>query len=71
MSARQTGLVLVIVGVAAALLAVLANPLGIGHSGWFGWHQLLLLVVGIVVALVGAVVAVRASSSDASPTTDQ
>ena len=70
MSARQTGLLLVIVGVAAALLAALANPLGIGRTG-FGWHQALLLVVGIVVALVGAVVALRAPSSGASPGPDR
>jgi hypothetical protein len=48
-----------------ALLAVLANPLGIGHSG-FGWHQVLLLVVGVVVAVVGAVLVVRTPDSDPS-----
>jgi len=61
----QTGWALVIVGAAMALLAVLANPLGIGHSG-FGWHQVLLLVVGIVVGIVGAVLVVRPPSSGAS-----
>jgi len=61
----QTGWALVIVGAAMALLAVLANPLGIGHSG-FGWHQVLLLVVGIVVALVGVVLVVRPPDSGAS-----
>jgi len=61
----QTGWVLVILGAAMALLAVLANPLGIGHSG-FGWHQVLLLVVGVVVAVVGAVLVVRTPDSDPS-----
>ena len=61
----QTGWALVIVGAAMALLAVLANPLGIGHSG-FGWHQVLLLVVGVVVAVVGAVLVVRTPDSDPS-----
>ena len=60
----QTGWVLVILGAAMALLAVLANPLGIGHSG-FGWHQVLLLVVGVVVAVAGAVLLVR--TPDAGP----
>jgi len=64
------GYLLVIVGGAAALLAVLATPLGIGHSG-FGWHQVLLLVVGIVLAIVGAVVALRASRSGAAPGPDR
>jgi hypothetical protein len=66
MSARQAGLVLVVLGAAAALLALLANPLGIGHSG-FGWHQVLLLVVGIVLALVGVGVALRGPTSGAAP----
>jgi hypothetical protein len=61
----QTGWVLVILGAAMALLAVLANPLGIGHSG-FGWHQVLLLVIGVVVALVGAVLVVRTPDSGPS-----
>ena len=66
MSSRQTGLLIVVVGVAAALLGALANPLGIGHSG-FGWKQVVLLVVGIVVAGVGAAVLRRAPSSNAAP----
>ena len=69
MSARQTGLVILVVGLAAALLAVLANPLGIGHSG-FGWHQVVLLVAGIVLAVVGAVVVLRAPSSEPAPGPD-
>lgn len=66
MSARQAGLLSVVVGAAAVLLAVLANPLGIGHSG-FGWHQVLLLVVGIVLALVGVGMLLRGPSSGAAP----
>jgi hypothetical protein len=68
-SARQTGLLLIVVGIAAALLAALANPLGIGHSG-FGWHQVVLLVAGIVLAIVGAAVVLRAPSSGAAPGPD-
>jgi hypothetical protein len=60
---------MVVVGVVAALLAVLANPLGIGSAG-FGWHQVLLLVVGLVLAAIGAVVALRAPSSGAPPGPD-
>jgi len=63
MFTRQTGIVLIVVGIAAALLAVLANPLGIGDPG-FHWRQQLLLVVGIVVAIAGAVIAWRASRSE-------
>jgi hypothetical protein len=57
---------MVVVGLVAALVAALANPLGIGNSG-FGWHQGLLLGVGVVVAVVGAVVALRAPSEGEHP----
>ncbi len=66
----QAGWVLVIVGAAMALLAVLANPIGIGHSG-FGWHQVLLLVVGVVVALVGVWLVLRTPGSEVSPGQEQ
>jgi hypothetical protein len=62
-SARQAGLLLVVVGAAATLLAVLANPLGIGDPG-FHWKQGVLLAVGVVLALVGLAVALRAPQSD-------
>jgi uncharacterized membrane protein YccC len=57
---------MIVVGVAAALLAALANPLGIGDPG-FHWRQGLLLGVGIVLAIAGAVIAWRASSSGTQP----
>ena len=53
---------MIVLGVAAALLAALANPLGIGDPG-FHWKQGLLLGVGIVLAIAGAVVLWRASGS--------
>jgi hypothetical protein len=71
---RQTGIVIIVVGIVAALVGGLANPLGLGDPG-FHWKQGLLLGVGIVVAIVGAVIAWRASSSgepdsDAPPVQD-
>ena len=44
---------MVVVGVTAVLVAVLANPLGIGHAG-FGWKKLLLSAIGVAVAVAGA-----------------
>jgi hypothetical protein len=69
-SARQAGLLIVVVGIAAALLGALANPLGIGRTG-FGWKQGVLLVAGIVLAVVGAVVVLRAPNSGATSGPDQ
>jgi hypothetical protein len=58
MSGRQLGTVIALVGLVAALIAALANPLGIGHQG-FGWKQGLLLGVGIVLIIAGVAVALR------------
>jgi hypothetical protein len=58
MSGTQLGIVLAVAGVVAALIAALANPLGIGHAG-FGWKQGLLLGVGIVLIVVGIAIARR------------
>jgi hypothetical protein len=51
-----------LVGVVAALIAALADPLGIGDQGW-GWKQTVLLVVGIVLVIAGGVMALRSPSS--------
>lgn len=69
MSARGTGLLLIVVGIAAALLAALANPLGIGNPG-FQWKQGLLLAVGIVVAVVGVVIVLRSPGQRPAPRRD-
>jgi hypothetical protein len=61
---RQAGFALLVVGVVAVLLALLANPLGIGKSG-FGWAQTLLLLVGLGLVVAGAVIPSRVPSSGA------
>jgi hypothetical protein len=62
MSRRQIGMVVVLVGVVAALLAALANPLGIGHAG-FGWKQGVLLAIGVLLIIGGGAMALRSSNS--------
>jgi uncharacterized RDD family membrane protein YckC len=62
MSRRQVGLVIVLVGVVAALIAALANPLGLGNPG-FGWKQGLLLAIGILLIIAGGVTALRSPGS--------
>jgi MFS-type transporter involved in bile tolerance (Atg22 family) len=56
MSRRQIGMVIALAGVVAVLIAVLANPLGIGQdTGAFGWKQGVLLAIGIVLIIAGGV----------------
>lgn len=46
---------LLVLGMVLALLAVVADPLGLGGYPGFGWRQTVLLVVGVGVAVVAAV----------------
>lgn len=62
MSRRQIGIVVVLVGVVAALIAALANPLGIGDPG-FGWKQGVLLAIGILLIIAGGVMMLRSPGS--------
>jgi hypothetical protein len=53
---REIGVVAIALGVIAVLLALLADPLGIGgNEDAFGWKQVVLLVVGLVIAASGVV----------------
>ena len=51
MSERQLAYALILVGIVAALVSVLADTLGIGGSDEFGYLQIIGLVAGVVVAL--------------------
>lgn len=44
---------LMIVGVLLVLIALFADPLGLGRHPGFGWWQGLAAVVGVVVFMVG------------------
>lgn len=52
----------VLVGVVAALIAALADPLGIGGSSGFGWSQGVLLAVGILLIVAGGVMVLGSPS---------
>jgi hypothetical protein len=52
-SAKLVGYAAIAFGVLAVLVAVLADPLGIGGREGFGWKQGLLLSLGVSVALGG------------------
>jgi len=51
-------MVVVLVGVVAALLGALANTLGIGHAG-FDWKQGVLLALGVLLIIGGGVMVLR------------
>lgn len=57
----------VLVGVVAALIAALADPLGIGGDEGFGWKQGVLLAIGILLIIAGGVMALRSPNSGTAP----
>jgi hypothetical protein len=59
-SKKAVGIALLVVGIIVLALSLLAEPLGIGGpSSGFGPYQIAGTVVGVVVALVGLVLALR------------
>jgi hypothetical protein len=65
---RRLALVVLVVGLVLALVAGLANPLGIGGStDKFGWKQGIGLGVGIVIALAGVAMLMRVPSGPPPP----
>ena len=74
MQRRQLGVLLGVVGIVTILIAVLANPLGIGNAqaeGTFGWKQVVLLAVGVVLAAAGAVLALRSPRNNGRTTASE
>lgn len=61
MAARGGSVVLVVIGVALALISVLADAVGVGTGPGFGWKQIVGTVVGVVIAGIG-VRGIRAGS---------
>ena len=53
---KTTGLVLFGVGAVILILAIAADPIGIGGSPGFGWKQILGALVGAVLTVVGLAV---------------
>jgi predicted MFS family arabinose efflux permease len=51
---RVTALVFLGVGALIMIAAVFADPLGLGGGGeGFGWKQLILAIIGLVILLIG------------------
>ena len=52
-SKKITGIVLFGLGAAILVLALVANPIGIGDSPGFGWKRILGVLLGAVLTVVG------------------
>ena len=66
---RNLGLILIGIGAVLTVLSVLADPIGIGKNEEyvFGWKQALGTAVGVLLAVVGAVVWRRSAESPSTP----
>ena len=53
MDRKIVGAVLIAVGVVLLALSALADPIGIGNDDGFGWKQILGVIIGAGIALVG------------------
>jgi hypothetical protein len=59
MDERPLGIVVFVIGVVGAVISALADPLGIGTEGVFGWLQITGVIVGAVIALIGLAMAME------------
>jgi hypothetical protein len=53
MDRKLVGGVVTVAGLALLLLSALADPIGVGEGGGFGWKQTTGVIVGAVVVVVG------------------
>lgn len=58
---RVTASAVIVVGIVVGLVAIFADPLGIGGGKGFGYVQLIGLIVGIALVLAGLATLVRAA----------
>ena len=59
MSTKQIGLGLIIAGVLIIVVALLASHIGLSSSSAIGTKKIVMAAVGLIVAIVGAVLAAR------------
>lgn len=53
MDRKLVGGIVIAVGVALLVLSALADPIGVGDDGGFGWKQATGVIVGGVVIVIG------------------
>ena len=59
MNRKRVGGMVTAVGVVLLVLSALADPIGLGGGGGFGWKQATGVIVGAAVAVVGLVLMLR------------
>lgn len=62
MQRRSVGLAVAAFGIVVVVVAALADQIGIGDSDAFGWRQVLGVVVGVVIAVSGVVMAMQSET---------
>jgi len=65
---RPLGIVIAVVGAVGTLIAVFADPLGIGEGHVFGWLQITGTIVGVLVTICGIAMAMEVFPSPARRT---
>jgi hypothetical protein len=67
MERRQIGYLVAAVGALLVVVSALADPIGVGEGGGFGWKQAVGIVVGaVLVAIGGWLLYARGSKTPAS-----
>jgi hypothetical protein len=56
MSKRTIGIGLIVLGVIIAIVSLAADAIGLGKAPGLGWEQWTFACVGVIVALIGALV---------------
>ena len=59
MSSKTIGIVMIVVGVVVLIVSVAADSLGLGANPVFGFKQIVGTIVGVLLLLVGAWMAMR------------
>jgi len=60
LASRTIAILLMLAGLVVAILAIFADTLGYGTGRGFGYYQMIILIGGIVIALVGVAMLVNA-----------
>ena len=60
MSRRSFGFAIAAIGIVVLAVAALADQIGIGESDKFGWKQIVGVVVGVAIVVLGIIIATLA-----------